>query len=127
MFNALSDFVIYCCVERRLADFDVQGAALLLSLLCGERLSQAPTCCARPRKRKALPDVLDRRELTRLLDAPGNAGVWKRLHAGKVQRNRLLLALFAYGGLRRSELLGLDCEDVGLDRRSIRAQRQGRL
>ena len=30
------------------------------------------------------------------------------MRAGKVQRDRLLLALLAYGGLRRSELLGLD-------------------
>ena len=53
---------------------------------------------------------------------PGREGVWKRLHAGKVQRDRLLLALFAYGGLRRSELLGLDCDDVDLDRRLIRVR-----
>ncbi len=75
-----------------------------------------------PKKREALPDVLDRAELSRLLDVPGREGVWKRLHAGKVERDRLLLALFAYGGLRRSELLGLDCEDVDLDRRVIRVR-----
>ncbi len=48
--------------------------------------------------------------------------MWKRLHAGKVQRDRLLLALFSYGGLRRSELLGLDVDDVDLDRRLIRVR-----
>jgi site-specific recombinase XerC len=63
----------------------VQGAALLLSLLCVERATISSAHALRtPKKRKALPDVLDRRELTRLLDAPGKAGVWKRLHAGKV-------------------------------------------
>jgi integrase/recombinase XerC len=49
--------------------------------------------------------------------------VWTRLHAGKRERDRLLLALFAYGGLRRSELLGLDCDDVDLDRRLIRVRK----
>jgi integrase/recombinase XerC len=75
-----------------------------------------------PKKREALPDVLDRRELFRLLDVPGRDDVWQRVHSGKVERDRLLLALFAYGGLRRSELLGLDCDDVDLDRRLIRVR-----
>jgi integrase/recombinase XerC len=75
-----------------------------------------------PKKRSVLPDVLDLSELSRLLEVPGKEGVWKRLHAGKVQRDRLLLGLFAYGGLRRAELLGLDCDDVDLDRRLIRVR-----
>ena len=61
-----------------------------------------------PKKREALPDVLDRRELVRLLDATARDDVWKRNHDGKRERDRLLLSLFAYAGLRRSELLGLD-------------------
>ncbi len=75
-----------------------------------------------PKKREALPDVLDRKELSRLLDVPAREGVWTRLHAGKLERDRLLLALFAYGGLRRSELLGLDWDDVNLERRLIRVR-----
>lgn len=69
-----------------------------------------------------LPDVLDRAELSRLLQMPGREGVWSRVHAGKPERDRLLLALFAYGGLRRSELLGLDWDDVDLERRLIRVR-----
>ena len=46
-----------------------------------------------------------------------------RLHSGKLQRDRLLLALFAYGGLRRSELLGLDLDDLDLERRLIRVRK----
>lgn len=76
-----------------------------------------------PKKREALPDVLDRRELSRLLVAPGKDGVWRRPHAGKVERDRLLLALFAYGSLRRTELLALDCEDVDLDRLVVRVRK----
>jgi site-specific recombinase XerD len=75
-----------------------------------------------PKKREVLPDVLDRSELSRLLDAPGSVGVWSRVHSGKPERDRLLLALFAYGGLRRSELLGLDWDDVDLERRLIRVR-----
>jgi site-specific recombinase XerD len=175
MFNVLSDFLIYCHVERRLADLtckayerDVracldfmrsQGISALIEIrtpdlrrfLAQEAThrpvpsSQARTVAAlrcffrfcvendylerdpayvlrTPKKREALPDVLDRSELARLLDVPGREGVWTRLHTGKVERDRLLLALFAYGGLRRSELLGLDCDDVNLDRRLIRVR-----
>ncbi len=175
MFNALSDFIIFCRVERRLADLtckayerDVrtcleflqsQGLAALAEIrtpdlrrfLAQEAThrpappSQARTVAAlrcffrfcvendylerdpahvlrTPKKREALPDVLDRAELSRLLDVPGQEGVWTRTHAGKRERDRLLLALFAYGGLRRSELLGLDCDDVDLDRHLVRVR-----
>ncbi len=175
MFNALSDFIIYCRVERRLAELtckayerDVRacleflrghGVAALAEIrtpdlrrfLAEEAThrpapsSQARTVAAlrcffrfcvesdyserdpahvlrTPKKREALPDVLDRKELLRLLDVPAREGVWTRLHTGKLERDRLLLALFAYGGLRRSELLGLDWDDVDLERRLIRVR-----
>ncbi len=175
MFDALSDFLIYCRVERRLADLtckayerDVRacleflrghGIAALAEIrtpdlrrfLADEAThrpapsSQARTVAAlrsffrfcvesdyserdpahvlrTPKKREALPDVLDRKELSRLLSVPAREGVWTRLHAGKLERDRLLLALFAYCGLRRSELLGLDWDDVDLERRLIRVR-----
>ncbi len=175
MFNALSDFLIYCRVERRLSDLTCkayerdaracldflrsQGIAALAeirtpdlrrflaeeathrpspssqsrtvaALRCffrfcveSEYLERDPAHVLRtPKKREALPDVLDRAELSRLLAAPGQEGLWSRVHAGKRERDHLLLALFAYGGLRRSELLGLDCDDVDLDRRLIRVR-----
>jgi site-specific recombinase XerD len=175
MFNALSDFLIYCRVERRLADLTckayerdvracleflrLQGVAALIEIrtpdlrrfLAQEAThrpapaSQARTVAAlrcffrfcvesdylerdpahvlrTPKKREALPDVLDRAELARLLDVPDQEGLWSRVHAGKRERDRLLLALFAYGGLRRSELLGLDSDDVDLNRRLIRVR-----
>jgi site-specific recombinase XerD len=176
MFNALSDFLIFCRVERRLADLtctayerDVracldflrsQGIAALAEVrtvdlrgfLAQESThrpapsSQARTVAAlrcffafclesdyierdpahvlrTPKKREALPDVLDRSELTRLLHAPAREGAWTRMHAGKRERDQLLLALFAYGGLRRSELLALDCDDIDLERRLIRVRK----
>src|SRR5438067_3175237 len=76
-------------------------------LLENEQIERDPALVLRtPKKREALPDVIDRRELVRLLDATERNDVWKRKHDGKRQRDRLLLALFAYAGLRRSELLG---------------------
>jgi site-specific recombinase XerD len=40
-----------------------------------------------------------------------------------MRRDRLPLALFAFAGLRRSELLGLDWDDADLDRRLLRVRR----
>lgn len=175
MQNALSDYIVYCRVERRLADLTwktyervlrgliaflrAQGISALAEVRTrdlrafladqAERRpapsSQAQTVVAvrcffrfcvesdyldrdpayvlkTPKKREALPDVLDRKELARLLDVPGKPGVWTRVHAGKIERDRLLLALFAYGGLRRAEILGLDTDDIDLDRRLIRVR-----
>jgi integrase/recombinase XerC len=176
MLNALSDFIIYCRVERRLSDLtckayerDVRAcldflrsrgisalaeihtpelrrflaeesthrpaassqARAVAALRCffrfcveSEYLERDPAHVLRtPKKREALPDVLDRAELARLLDVPAREGVWTRVHAGKLERDRLLLALLAYGGLRRSELLGLDWDDVDLDRRLVRVRK----
>jgi integrase/recombinase XerC len=59
--------------------------------------------------------VLDRRELARLLATTERDDVWERHFGGKRERDRLMLALLAYAGLRRSELLGLDWDDVDLE------------
>ncbi|MHB1468694.1 MAG: tyrosine-type recombinase/integrase [Solirubrobacteraceae bacterium] len=57
-----------------------------------------------------------------MLDIPGKPSVWERVHVGKVERGRLLLALFTYGGLRRAKIIGLDTDDVDLDRRLVRVR-----
>ena len=88
-----------------------------------EYLERDPALVLRtPKKREALPDVLDRRELGRLLQAVERGDVWVRHFPGKRERDRLMLALFAYAGLRRSELLGLDWDDVDLERRLLRVR-----
>ena len=76
-----------------------------------------------PKKREALPDVLTMGELERLLAQPARADLWERHFPGKPERDRLLLAVMAYGGLRRSELLGLDWDDVDLSRRLLRVRK----
>jgi len=93
-------------------------------LLENEQIEWDPAHVLRtPRKREALPDVLDRRELARLLETVERDDVWERRFAGKRERDRLMLALFAYAGLRRSELLGLDWQDVDLERRLLRVRK----
>ena len=89
-----------------------------------ERLLRDPALPLRtPKKRETLPDVLTMGELERLLVQPGRADIWERHFDGKAERDRLLLALMAYGGLRRSELLGLDWDDVDLSRRLLRVRK----
>jgi site-specific recombinase XerD len=89
-----------------------------------ERLARDPGLPLRtPKKREALPDVLTMGELERLLAQPMRAELWERHFPGKPERDRLLLALMAYGGLRRSELLGLEWDDVDLSRRLLRVRR----
>lgn len=176
MQDALDDYILYCRVERRLAELTWKAyeriLRLLLAFLRGHGIlelaevrtrdlrafiaeqitsrpapsSQAQTVVAvrcffrfcvendyltrdpayvlrTPKKREALPDVLDRAELGRLLDVPREPGVWKRVSPGKIERDRLLLAVFAYSGLRRAEIIGLDLDDVDLDRRLIRVRK----
>jgi site-specific recombinase XerD len=93
-------------------------------LMENEQIDRDPALVLRtPKKREALPDILDKRELVRLLTVTERDDVWKRNHDGKRERDRLLLALFAYAGLRRSELLGLDWPDVDLERRLLKIRR----
>jgi site-specific recombinase XerD len=88
-----------------------------------EYLERDPALVLRtPKKRQALPDVLNRKELGRLMAMPEGETVWEREHHGKRERDRLLLALFAYSGLRRAELLGLDWDDVDLGQRILRVR-----
>jgi integrase/recombinase XerD len=62
-------------------------------LVENEYLERDPTLILRtPKKREALPDVLDRRELARLLEAAERDDVWQKPHAGKRERDRLVLA-----------------------------------
>jgi site-specific recombinase XerD len=89
-----------------------------------EYLERDPALVLRtPKKREALPDVLDHRELARLLRAIDRADVWQRHFRGRRERDKLMLALLAYAGLRHSELLGLDWEDVDLERRLLRVRK----
>ncbi|MGH2972717.1 MAG: site-specific integrase, partial [Gaiellaceae bacterium] len=70
-------------------------------MLENEYLERDPAQVLRtPKKREVLPDVLDQRELRRLLAIVESDEVWERHFPGKRERDRLLLALLAYAGLR---------------------------
>jgi site-specific recombinase XerD len=89
-----------------------------------ERIVRDPALPLRtPKKWETLPDTLTMAELERLLAQPGRDDLWERHFPGKPERDRLLLALMAYGGLRRAELVGLDWDDVDLSRRLLRIRK----
>jgi integrase/recombinase XerC len=72
-----------------------------------------------PKQEKRLPRFLDEREVTKLLDAPGEDDAFPR-------RDKALLETLYSTGLRVSELVGLDVEDVDLRSGLVRARGKGK-
>ncbi|MGM0366718.1 MAG: tyrosine-type recombinase/integrase [Actinomycetota bacterium] len=65
-----------------------------------------------PRRHKKIPRFLNDIELDKLLSAPDRI---KESRCKKfIIRDKLILSLFAYSGLRKSELLNLDWDDINL-------------
>ncbi|MFZ5899032.1 MAG: tyrosine-type recombinase/integrase [Bacillota bacterium] len=86
-----------------------------------EYIPQDPMRKIRPPKEPdRIPIYLKEEELKRLLAAPGHLG--RPYHL----RDRLILHLLAYCGLRRSELLRLDWDDVDLGAGTLRVQGKGK-
>jgi len=71
-----------------------------------------------PKKEQTLPAHLATDEMTRLLDAPD-----RTTPAGR--RDRAILEVFYASGLRLSELVDLDLEDVNLSSRVLRVRGKG--
>jgi integrase/recombinase XerC len=74
---------------------------------------------ATPRRERKVPAHLSVDEMARLLDVPDSADPLGR-------RDRAILELFYASGLRLSELVGLDVEDVNLSARMVRVMGKGR-
>ena len=72
-----------------------------------------------PRQEHHLPAHLGEAEMVRLLDMPDSSSVLGR-------RDRAILELFYASGLRLSELVGLDIDDVNLGSRTVRVLGKGR-
>ncbi len=65
-----------------------------------------------PRRNKKIPKFLNDIELKKLLSAPNRA---KKKRTKKfILRDKLILNLLAFGGLRKSELLNLNWDDINL-------------
>ena len=72
-----------------------------------------------PKREHRLPPHLGEAEMSRLLEMPDSAQPLGR-------RDRAILELFYASGLRLSELVGLDVEDVNLNARMVRVLGKGR-
>ena len=71
-----------------------------------------------PRRDRKIPAHLSVDEMTKLLEMPDSSSELGR-------RDRAILELFYASGLRLSELVGLDTEDVNLQSRIVRVQGKG--
>ncbi len=93
----------------------------LHKLLCAERLSSSDPAdeIAVPRKGRRLPELLSPEEIDRLLQAPD-----PRTPAGA--RDRAMLELLYAAGLRVSELVSLELNDLNLETRMLLARGKGR-
>src|SRR5436190_2796054 len=72
-----------------------------------------------PRRETRIPNHLAVDEMTKLLEAPDTSGPLGR-------RDQAILELFYASGLRLSELVGLDLDDVNLSSRVVRVLGKGR-
>lgn len=72
-----------------------------------------------PKREQRIPNHLAVAEMTAMLDAPDTSGPLGR-------RDQAILELFYASGLRLSELVGLDLEDVNLSGRVVRVLGKGR-
>ena len=83
------------------------------------RIDTDPSVLAQsPRREHKVPAHLSMDEMTRLLEAPDGSAPLGR-------RDRAILELFYASGLRLSELVGLDMEDVNLSSRIVRVLGKG--
>ena len=88
-------------------------------LIREQLLSEDPTALVgSPRKSRTLPAHLATDEMTRLLQAPDQTTVGGR-------RDRAILELFYASGLRLSELVDLDLDDVNVSGRVLRVRGKG--
>ena len=76
---------------------------------------------ASPKKQRPLPAFVRDQDMNRLLDTPG---MFSDTFEGR--RDHLIISIFYETGLRRSELLGLDLEDVNLQAQTLKVLGKGR-
>jgi integrase/recombinase XerC len=76
------------------------------------------TLVASPKLQRKIPAHLDPDEMRRLIETPDEASLLGR-------RDRAILELFYASGLRLSELVGLDLDDINLSSRMVRVHGKG--
>jgi site-specific recombinase XerD len=99
-------------VGRRIATFSSMFSYLLMT----RQVQHNPMLAIRrPKERKKLPTTLNKAECRKLMEA---AVVTP--HVPLAFRNRALMGVLIYAGLRKSEVVGLALEDVDLERRALK-------
>lgn len=90
-------------IQRRLS----AGRTFFRYLLREKQVRSNPVVpVSAPKARKRLPANLDADRMARLLEIPGDGAL--------VERDRAMLELLYSSGLRLSELVGLDCDDIDM-------------
>ena len=100
----------------------IASAKSLFGFLVGEgTLEGNPTSnVSAPRIGRSLPKALSIEDVDRLLAAPG------QIHTPEATRDQAMLELLYASGMRVSELLSLNLEDISLETGSVRCLRKGR-
>ena len=99
----------------------IASAKSLFGFLVGEgTLEGNPTSnVSAPRIGRSLPKALSIEEVDKLLAAPG------QIHTPEATRDQAMLELLYASGMRVSELLSLDLEDISLETGSVRCLGKG--
>ena len=122
--NAISDYMLHLH-ERGYSETTrarkVASAKSMFNFLLQEGVIQSdPTQNLNsPRVGRSLPEVMTMQEVDRLLEAPAAGGT------PDAMRNRAMLELLYATGMRVSELVSLNLDDINLERGSIRCFGKG--
>jgi integrase/recombinase XerD len=128
--GTVSGFVAHLSSRRREGDGEPYRASSVARALAavrsfhrfllreGEVVSDPAAAVVRPRVPRTLPRPLSVDEVERILDAPAGGDV-------AAMRDRAILETLYGAGLRVSELVGLDVDDVDLEEGSVRVLGKG--
>lgn len=114
----LRDYIEHIKVRNCLSSVSVSNKISVIKsffkfLYVNDYISKNPSSLlSLPKKHKKIPKFLNEIELAKLLSAPDRARS-KRTTKFKI-RDKLILTIFTYTGIRKSELLNLNWDDINL-------------
>ena len=105
----VEDYLLFC-IRRKKISVSTQNQIINSFKFYAEKVlgqSKLWIDIPRPKKPKALPNVLSEKEVIRLLNAPKNL------------KHKLVLLIIYSGGMRLGEVVNLKTRDINIDRKSI--------